>query len=359
MPDTSFDGRVAVITGAGSGIGAATARLLSASGADVVVVDVDEDAARGTAADLPGRAIAVTADVSREEDVDRYLEAAVEQFGAVHLHHLNAGIGGSTAAPPDLEVADFDRVMAVNLRGPFLGLRAAFRQYRRQGCGGAIVITSSIAGLRGSHDLLPYQISKHGLLGAVRGAAVYGGPRGVRVNAVAPGLVPTGLASAPAAAQDMRRRGGTVPQRRTGTPEEVADAVAYLLGDAASYVNGAVLSVDGGAAAVSTVRASGGAGAWDPADVDDPVGWSGPVGRRRRARVGSARGYAVAVRGLPDLSPRPATGTGRAAAGSPRRGGWPPGGCAAPVWPSGAPPTGPRPARPVGRAPRRPARAPR
>jgi NAD(P)-dependent dehydrogenase (short-subunit alcohol dehydrogenase family) len=187
---------------------------------------------------------------------------AAEALGGLDILVNNAGIQISRPSH-ELSSADFDRVLAVNLRGPFLGLRAAFRQYRRQGGGGAVVVTTSIAGLRGSHDLLPYQISKHGLLGVVRGGAMYGGPIGVRVNGVAPGLVPTGLAS-----DDLVRRGRTVPQRRTGTPEEVATAVAYLLSDAASYVNGEILSVDGGAAAVSSVRASGGAGAWDPAVVD-------------------------------------------------------------------------------------------
>jgi len=252
-------GRVAVVTGGGGGIGAATAALLSSRGADVVVVDVDGAAATRVAEALPGRALAVAADVAEESDVQRYLDAAVEAFGAVHLHHLNAGISGPTGPLPDLDPAEVDRVLAVNLRGPFLGLRGAFRRFREQDGGGAVVVTTSIAGLRGSEDLIPYQLPKHGLVGLVQGGALYGGPRGVRVNGVAPGLVPTGLAS-----DDLRRRGSTVPQRRTGTVEEVAAAVGYLLGADAGYVNGVILPVDGGAAAVSTVRASGGAGAWTP-----------------------------------------------------------------------------------------------
>ncbi|MFC6083758.1 SDR family NAD(P)-dependent oxidoreductase [Sphaerisporangium aureirubrum] len=141
------------------------------------------------------------------------------------------------------------------------------------------MLTASIASLRGSHDLLPYESSKHGVLDVMRGGAMYGGPQGVRVNAVAPGLVPTGLfadaAGLPGAGDDIRRRGTTVPQRRTGTPEEVAAAVAFLLGPDASYVNGEVLSVDGGSAWVNTVRPGGGAGAWDPADVNRNV--AGPL----------------------------------------------------------------------------------
>ncbi len=268
-----FENAVAVVTGAGSGIGEATARRLSQEGASVVLVDVAEQAARAVAETLPGPALAVRADVSREEDTDAYLAAAVDRFGRVDLHHLNAGIVGTFDRLPDITLEDFDRVIAVNLRGTFLGVRGAFRQYARQGGGGAIVITASIASLRGSHDLLPYESSKHGVLGVMRGAAMYGGPQGVRVNAVAPGLVPTGLFTGadgvPGAGGDMLRRGTTVPQRRTGTPDEVAAAVAYLLSDDASYVNGEVLSVDGGSAWVNTVRPGGGAGAWDPAPVDE------------------------------------------------------------------------------------------
>jgi NAD(P)-dependent dehydrogenase (short-subunit alcohol dehydrogenase family) len=275
-----FDGKVAVVTGAAGGIGAATARRLSADGASVVVVDIDADGARAVADGLPGPALAVPGDVSREEDVDRYVRRAVEEFGRVDLHHLNAGITGPFVELPELSVEDFDHVVGVNLRGPFLGVRAAFRQYAALGSAGAIVITASIASLRASHDLLAYQSTKHGVLGVMRGAAMYGGPLGVRVNAVAPGLVPTGLFAANRAASgggdDMVRRGTTVPLRRTGSPDEIAAVVAFLLGDDAAYVHGEVISVDGGSAIVSTVRPSGGAGAWDTAEVDRRVGMEKP-----------------------------------------------------------------------------------
>ncbi|MCP9955393.1 SDR family NAD(P)-dependent oxidoreductase [Actinomadura madurae] len=271
MALSGLGGKVAVVTGAGGGIGAASARRLAAEGARVVVVDIDGAAARAVAEALPGEAFAVQADVSREEDVDRYTGAAVDRFGRIDLHHLNAGIFGTFARLPDLTVEEFDRVIGVNLRGPFLGLRAAFRRYEEQGGGGAVVVTGSIAGLRGSSDLLPYQTSKHGVGGLVHGCALYGGPLGVRVNAVAPGLVPTGLfaggGDAKGGGGDMERRGTTTPMRRVGTPGEIAGVVAFLLSDDAGYVTGEIVSADGGASVVNTVRPSGGAGAWDPGDV--------------------------------------------------------------------------------------------
>lgn len=289
MSGGRFAGQVAVVTGAGNGIGRGSAERLAAEGARVVVVDIDGDAAMSVAAALPGDAIAVTADVSDEAQVDAYIEAAVGAFGRIDFHHLNAGIFGTFAKLPDLSADEFDKVLAVNVRGQFLGLRAAFRQYRAQaidggsGAGGAIVVTASIASLTGSADLLAYQTSKHASLGLMRGAAMYGGPLGIRVNAVAPGIVPTDLFAAAAAAaggkNDMARRASTTPLRRAGTPADIGAVVAFLLSQDAAYMTGQVVSVDGGATFMNTVRPSGGAGAWDTAAIDaamyaDSWNWS-------------------------------------------------------------------------------------
>ncbi|MBO3747366.1 SDR family oxidoreductase [Streptosporangiaceae bacterium NEAU-GS5] len=264
-----FAGKVAVVTGGGSGIGAASARRLSDEGADIVVADVDGEAAAAVARSLPGPAVPVAADVSTVEGVDAYVRAAVDRFGRIDLHHLNAGVLGTMAPLPDVEPADFDHVIAVNLRGVFLGLRAAFRRYREQDGGGAVVVTASISSLRGADDQLPYQTSKHGVLGLVHGAAMYGGPRGIRVNAVAPGLIPTGIFAASGLADRAARlagRGRTLPMRRIGAVEEIAGVVAFLFSEDASYVTGEVVSADGGAFMVNTVVRSGGAGAWTPED---------------------------------------------------------------------------------------------
>jgi NAD(P)-dependent dehydrogenase (short-subunit alcohol dehydrogenase family) len=270
-----LDGRVAVVTGGGGGIGAATARRLSAEGVRVVVVDTDEPRAREVAQSLPGPSAWVRADVADEAGVARYLDVAVSHFGRVDFHHLNAGIAGSLTPLPELTIEEFDRVMAVNVRGVFLGIRAAFRQFAAQppdpaseaGDPGAIVITASIGSLRGSADLLPYQTSKHAVLGLLHGAAMYGGPLGIRVNAVAPGIVPTDLFAAtpdaPGGKADMTRRASTTPLRRAGTADDIAAVVTFLLSADAAYMTGEVVSADGGASIVSSVRPSGGAGAWD------------------------------------------------------------------------------------------------
>ena len=190
--DGRFEGSVVVVTGAASGLGKASAMSLAGQGAHVVAVDVNGTALRDVVGSLPTRSVAVEGDVAEEQTVERYMQVATGTFGHVDLHHLNAGIFGSLTPLPDLTVDEFDRVMDVNVRGQFLGLRAAFRHYRAQGARGAIVLTASIASLTGSADLLAYQTSKHSVVGLIHGAAMYGGPLGIRVNGVAPGISPYG-----------------------------------------------------------------------------------------------------------------------------------------------------------------------
>jgi NAD(P)-dependent dehydrogenase (short-subunit alcohol dehydrogenase family) len=270
-----FEGTVALVTGAAGGLGRASAERLSSEGAAVVLVDLDAAKTQSVAAGLAGESLVIEADISDEASVAAAIESAVARFGRIDHHHLNAGIFGSFVALPDLSVDEFERVMAVNVRGSFLGVRAAFRQFSAQGTTGSIVVTASIASLSAAADLLPYHTSKHAVVGLVRGAAMYGGPLGIRVNAVAPGIVPTDLFAAAGTVtggkNDMEQRATTTPLRRSGSPAEIAGVVAFLLSDDASYVTGQIVSADGGATIVNTVRPSGGAGAWDTRVVDDPM----------------------------------------------------------------------------------------
>jgi len=247
-----IEGKAAVVTGGGSGMGAATARRLAQEGARVAVVDLQEGSAKDVATSIGDAAIAVTADVSTPEGTDGYVAAAVDAFGRVDLFHNNAGFGGDLVPIWEMTVEQFDHTMAVNARGVFLGLRAVLRQMAEQGDGGAIVNTASLSGLRGVPGQAAYAPSKHAAVGLTKVAALDAAPLRVRVNAVCPGLVHTPMlqglidVAPPELMEGMLMR---VPAGRLAEADEVANLVVWLLSDEASYMNGETVVIDGGIAA--------------------------------------------------------------------------------------------------------------
>lgn len=244
-----FAGRVAIVTGAAGGIGAASARALAAQGASVVAVDVNPAVADTAAAIVAagGQALALSLDAAAPEGAAAMVAQALAAFGRVDILHANAGISG----PLNPSLADsaevFAEVLRVNLIGPWVAIQAAVPHMV---AGASIICTASVAGLRAGAGGVPYSASKAGVINMVQTTAQLLAGRGIRVNAVAPGLIETPM-TAPLY-EDARARGrqsrlGQLnPLRRGGEPEEVAQAVLYLASDAASYVNGQVLVVDGG-----------------------------------------------------------------------------------------------------------------
>ncbi len=242
-----FVDKVALVTAAGAGIGAAIAERLAAEGASVLVSDVD-DAAGGRVVEAitaaGGRAAYRHADVGDAADVEALVAAAVETFGGLHLAVNNAGVGTRPIRLHEMPEDAWDRTERITLRGTYLSLKAEIAHMVAHG-GGAIVNTASIAGLKASPGLSPYSAAKAGVVSLTHAAALEYVTDGIRVNAVAPGAIETAaLASLP----EEARAGyaADVPMKRLGRPEEIAAATAYLLSDEAAFVTGVVLPVDGG-----------------------------------------------------------------------------------------------------------------
>ena len=250
-----LDGRAAIVTGAAGGIGRAASLALAEAGARVMAVDLDADGAAETARlveQAGGEARSTRADVSSSEDVAAYVDAATGAFGGVDILFNNAGWQGAVAPVVDHPLDAFDKVMAINVRGVFLGMQHALPHMLARGSG-AIVNTASLGARIGVRSLAPYVASKHAVLGLTRSAALEVARKGVRVNAVCPGQVDTELLrsiEAGEAGDDAgelrRKRTAGIPMGRYAEPREIADVMVWLASDMASHVTGQAIDVNGG-----------------------------------------------------------------------------------------------------------------
>src|SRR2546423_1063102 len=246
----SFENKVALVTGAGSGMGLATAKAFAEAGAAVVLADIDENAVRSAAEELVSaghKAIAVRCNVADEAEVAAMIEQTVSTFGRLDAAYNNAGVQSPAVETTDASGEEFDRVNAINLRGVWNCMKYELRQMREQGSG-AIVNCSSIGGLIGLPGRAIYHASKHGVIGLTRSAALEYASRGIRINAVCPGTIDTPmvadmLAKEPDAMKEIMR---DQPIGRLGRPDEIAAAVLWLCSPDASFVIGHALVVDGG-----------------------------------------------------------------------------------------------------------------
>ncbi len=248
----SVEGKVALVTGAAGEIGAAIARRLTRGGARVALADRDGEGARRTASEVGGEATWHQCDVSDDRSMAQAIAAAEDAHGRIDIGILNAGMSVSRQPIEDVDVETYDRIMAVNARGIFLGLKHLFPALKRRG-GGSVVVTASTEGLRGNAGLAAYTASKHAAIGLMKTAAIEWARHNIRVNCVNPGPVDTAMvralerSSLDAGITDIRERGvSIIPMKRFAEADEIAKFVRFLASDDASYSTGATYLLDGG-----------------------------------------------------------------------------------------------------------------
>ncbi|KAB1188496.1 MULTISPECIES: SDR family oxidoreductase [Haloferax] len=245
-----IQGKVALVTGAASGIGRETALRFAEEGSKVVVSDVQKDAGEQVAGEIEnagGDAVFLDADVSNEADVARLVDETVNVFGGLDFAHNNAGIEGTVGSIAEMDLDDFQRVIDINLTGVFLSMKYEIPRLLERG-GGAIVNTASVAGMTGGPNLSHYYAAKHGVIGLTRSAALEVATDNIRVNAVLPGVIETPMIERFTAGNEEAKEAllKDEPIGRLGRPEEIASAVVYLCSDDASFVTGHPMVVDGG-----------------------------------------------------------------------------------------------------------------
>lgn len=253
-----LENKVAIITGGAGGIGKVSAKRFLDEGAKVVLVDLFQESLDQTKAELDklGEVITIQADVSQEEDVKNYVDKTVERFGKIDVFFNNAGIEGKVAPITEQKVEDLDKVLAVNVRGVFLGLKHVLAVMKEQGYG-SVINTSSVAGLSGSPNVTPYIASKHAVVGLTKATAVEVAPYKVRVNSIHPSPVNTRMmrsleegfapGQAEAAKADMEK---SIPLGRYGESEDISNLVLFLASDESSFITGVQYRVDGGMGAL-------------------------------------------------------------------------------------------------------------